>query len=240
MQKSLNKVLVVSPHSDDSEYGLGGTIIRHLEEGDEVRVCLVVATSVDFVHKDDSVITGDTRTSEFVDAINIYDKYGHAPASIQCSIWMTDENNDYGFGLESRLDAIPIRDVVNYVEGEIKYFKPNTLYYPSRSHHQDHRVVYEACSTACRPTQPFLPDNIYLYELPTSFWNNNKERYFSPNSYVTIDIEKKAEVVQAHESQIRPRDNKLSFESISDQAKVRGDEVGEKYCEAFELIRSKR
>ena len=236
----MNRVLVISPHSDDSEYGLGGTIIRHLEEGDEVRVCLVVATSVDFVHKDKAIITGDTRTQEFVDAINIYDKYGHAPASVQWSIWMTDENNDYGFGLESRLDAIPIRDVVNYVEGQIKEFEPNILYCPSRSHHQDHRVVYEACSTACRPTQPFLPDDIYLYELPTSFWNNNKERYFNVNTYVKIDIEKKQEVVNAHKSQIRPKDNKLSSESIRDQAKVRGDEVGESYCEAFELIRSKR
>ena len=55
-----------------------------------------------------------------------------------------------------------------------------------------------------------------------------------------IDIEKKQEVVNAHKSQIRPKDNKLSSESIRDQAKVRGDEVGESYCEAFELIRSKR
>ena len=232
----MSKVLVISPHSDDSEYGLGGTIIRHLEEGDEVRVALVVATSVDFVHKDNSVVTGETRIHEFMEAMKIYSKYG----DIVYDLWKEDLNNDYGFGLESRLDAIPIRDVVNFVENQINYFKPDILYYPSRSHHQDHRVVYEACSTACRPTQPFLPDQMYLYELPTSFWNNNKERYFSANTYVNIDIDKKQEVVNAHKSQIRPKDNKLSSESIRDQAKVRGDEVGEKYCEAFELIRSKR
>ena len=232
----MSKVLVISPHSDDSEYGLGGTIIRHLEEGDEVRVSLVVATSVDFVHKDNSVVTGETRIHEFMDAMKIYSKYG----DIVYDLWKEDLNNDYGFGLESRLDAIPIRDVVNFVENQINYFKPDIFYYPSRSHHQDHRVVYEACSTACRPTQPFLPDQMYLYELPTSFWNNNKERYFSANTYVNIDIDKKQEVVNAHKSQIRPKDNKLSSESIRDQAKVRGDEVGEKYCEAFELIRSKR
>ena len=56
----------------------------------------------------------------------------------------------------------------------------------------------------------------------------------------SIDIDKKSEVVGVHKSQIRPQDNKLSAESIIDQAKVRGDEVGERYCEAFELIRSKR
>ena len=232
----MSKVLVISPHSDDSEYGLGGTIIRHLEEGDEVRVSLIVATSVDFVHKDNSVVTGETRIHEFMEAMKIYSKYG----DIVYDLWKEDLNNDYGFGSESRLDAIPIRDVVNFVENQINYFKPDIFYYPSRSHHQDHRVVYEACSTACRPTQPFLPDQMYLYELPTSFWNNNKERYFSANTYVNIDIDKKQEVVNAHKSQIRPKDNKLSSESIRDQAKVRGDEVGENYCEAFELIRSKR
>ena len=65
----MSKVLVISPHSDDSEYGLGGTIIRHLEEGDEVRVSLIVATSVDFVHKDNSVVTGETRIHEFMEAM---------------------------------------------------------------------------------------------------------------------------------------------------------------------------
>jgi len=236
MRKSSNKVLVISPHSDDSEYGLGGTIIRHLQEGDYVHIGLVVADSVDFVHVDSAIVPSDVRVREFMEVIQAYSKYGN----IRSSIWMTDETNDYGFGLESRLDAIPIRDVVNYVEKEMKSLKPNVLYYPSKSHHQDHRVVYEACSTACRPTQPFLPDEIYLYELPTSFWNNNKERYFVPNTYVSIDIDKKSEVVGLHKSQIRPQDNKLSAESIIDQAKVRGDEVGERYCEAFELIRSKR
>jgi len=236
MQKSRNRVLVVSPHADDSEYALAGTIIRHLKEGDQVHVCLVVATSVEFVHMDDNVIPSRVRVDEFTKAIETYSKHGE----VTSSIWITDENNGYGFGLESRLDAIPIRDVVNYVEREMKQSNPNILYYPSRSHHQDHRVDYEACCTACRPTQPTLPDEIYLYELPTSFWNNWREGYFSPNTYVTIDIDEKTEAVKAHHSQVRPNRNKLSLEAIIDHAKVRGIEAGEEYCEAFELLKSKR
>ena len=46
--------------------------------------------------------------------------------------------------------------------------------------------------------------------------------------------------MNAHQSQMRPKDNKLSSESIRDQDKVRGDEAGEKYCEAFELFRWSR
>lgn len=38
------KVLVVAAHPDDELLGVGGTIVRHLEDGDEVTVALVYTT----------------------------------------------------------------------------------------------------------------------------------------------------------------------------------------------------
>ena len=35
------RVLVIAPHMDDEVLGMGGTISKHVSEGDEVYVCFV-------------------------------------------------------------------------------------------------------------------------------------------------------------------------------------------------------
>ena len=37
----MEKVLVVSPHMDDEVLGVGGTIQKHIDQGDLVKVCFL-------------------------------------------------------------------------------------------------------------------------------------------------------------------------------------------------------
>ena len=37
----MNRILVIAPHPDDEILGCGGTMIKHIEAGDEVYVCIV-------------------------------------------------------------------------------------------------------------------------------------------------------------------------------------------------------
>ena len=40
-------VLVVAPHADDETLGCGGTLLRHIEEGDEVHWLIMTALRED-------------------------------------------------------------------------------------------------------------------------------------------------------------------------------------------------
>jgi LmbE family N-acetylglucosaminyl deacetylase len=228
------KILVISPHSDDSEYGMGGTIINLLKEGAEVHVFLIVATTVDFVHKGGEAVGGMDRVREFGKCINFYGARG----TVSGDIWKTDDNSDYEFGLESRLDSVPIRDVINAVERKINVVQPDEIYIPCKSHHQDHRVVYEASLTACRPTQRHRPKNIFLYEIPTSDWGNTYSNHFQPTTYHEIDIQEKIELCKTHESQLRDEGSYLGMRSIDEHARYRGRLAGCACAEAFQLILS--
>lgn len=230
----MKRVMVISPHADDSEFGVGGTIIRYLKEGYEVRILLVVATGVEFIHKNGELVEGSTRVTEFKNIISYYSKFG----KISYNIWITDEKNPYKFGVDGRMDMIPIRDIITYLEKEILNFKPHILFFPGTSFHQDHRTVYEATITACRPTLPFIPDEIYSYELPTYTWNS-KEKTFTPNTYIAIDPKTKEELISLYQSQMRPDANKLNIKNVIHWSKIRGHEVDLENCEAFELVRRK-
>ena len=35
-----NKILILAPHPDDAEFGLGGTIVKMLEQGKEVHIAV--------------------------------------------------------------------------------------------------------------------------------------------------------------------------------------------------------
>ena len=100
------------------------------------------------------------------------------------------------------------------------------------SHHQDHVHVHHACIAALRPISTPVSNIVLSYEAPEhSRWSASG--VFEPNLFVEIDdvIENKIIAFNKYRSQIRPgsRDD----DSIRNQAKYRGQEVGKNLCEAF-------
>ena len=104
------------------------------------------------------------------------------------------------------------------------------------SHHQDHVHVHRACIAALRPISTPISKIVLSYEAPEhSRWSASG--VFEPNLFVEIDdvIENKIMAFNKYRSQIRPggRDD----DSIRNQAKYRGQEVGKNLCEAFYVHR---
>lgn len=107
-------------------------------------------------------------------------------------------------------------------------FKPDLVLIPSVSDiHQDHKVIHEEAKRA------FKFVNTLAYELPRNC------RSFNPTYFVPLtdeEVSKKIEMVQCYKSQVTLGRNYFGVDQIRANLMFRGNQISEKYAEAFEVI----
>lgn len=220
----MSKILVISPHCDDETYGLGGTILKKLQEGNEVKIFVVCAGPIKFEHLHKESVCRSQRQNEFDNVINFYKNYGNCSGLIGY------------FTEESMLDTVPIRKIIGCIETQQDDFQADIWYIPGMSYHQDHRKVFEAASAAARPTRKYVPKEIYSYEHPLYSWNPPIWR-FTPQVYENISetLENKIKACELYKSQLR--EGALSIKHIRDYSVACGTECNLQAAERFEVIR---
>ena len=140
------------------------------------------------------------------------------------------------------LDTLPIVEVVKAISAEINSFLPTEVFIPLISSHQDHKVTYEACLAALRPSiMPHCIELIVGYEYPASGWGD--ETFLdSGKSGMFVDItkylEKKNQALMCYKTQIVDGKHCFSIEAATAMAKMRGIECGMEYAEMFRVMRS--
>ena len=223
----MNKVLVFAAHPDDEILGVGGTIRRHVLEGDK---CFVV-------------ILGEGITSR---VINDKKKEKNQKEELYKNSYLAKSVLGYEeLYLEkfpdNRFDKMEILDVIKVVEMYIEKIKPNIIY----THYLydlniDHRITSEAVMTASRPIGENYVKEIYCFNtLSSTEWNFSSKQQFSPNYFVDITstIDKKIEAMKCYTNEIREFPHPRSTEGIEAQAKINGTIISRPYCEAFEVMR---
>ena len=218
------RLLVIAPHSDDDVLGCGGLISKIKKEGGKV---FVLIFNLGF-EKDDTKESQEKRKNEVKEAMNVLKVDGYHLVHDQ-----PDNNRD--------LDAEPLHSLIEVIEStssvSLEKITPTIVAIPTIfSHHQDHVHVHHACIAALRPINTPISNIVLSYEAPEhSRWSASG--VFEPNLFVEIDdvIENKIIAFTKYRSQIRPggRDD----DSIRNQAKYRGQEVGKNLCEAFYVHR---
>lgn len=141
------KVLVVAAHPDDETLGVGGTIAKHAELGDEVRVCILTegATS-----RHDHVTLQKECASQACQVLGV-------ERVIFCDL------------PDQRLDALPLLDVIRPLEKCVDEFKPDIVYTHFKEDvNQDHRVAFRATMVATRPVGNNTVKRLLCYETPSS------------------------------------------------------------------------
>ena len=221
---SNEKLLVIAPHSDDEILGCGGLISKVKKEGGKVYVLIF---NLGF-EKDDTKESQEKRKNEVQEAMNVLKVDNYHLVHDQ-----PDNNRD--------LDAEPLHSLIEVIEStsnvSLEKIAPTIVAIPTIfSHHQDHVHVHRACIAALRPISTPISNIVLSYEAPEhSRWSASG--VFEPNLFVEIDdvIENKILAFNKYRSQIRPggRDD----DSIRNQAKYRGQEVGKNLCEAFYVHR---
>lgn len=202
-------VLVLSPHTDDSELGAGGTISRLRREGHDV--CYIAFSSCN-----GSLPEGDQGrlAEEFEAVMELVDPVEHFLFDYEVRTF-----NDVR--QEILEDLVTIRNEI----------EPDLVIGPSlNDHHQDHTVVANEMVRAFKTNA-----SIITYELP---WNNVtfESQLFYPLE--ARDLERKLEQLSMYRSQRETKDRSyFSEEFVQGLAAVRGVQCESRYAEAFSVVR---
>jgi len=209
MINNVNKVLVLAPHTDDGEFGCGGTICRLIEEGKEVFY-------VAFSSCEESVPEGFPKDILVTEVKEATKHLGIKPANLRV---LNYQVRRFSYKRQEILeDLIVLR----------KEIDPDLILIPSLEDvHQDHMTI------ANEAVRAFKNRNIYSYELP---WNNFR---FSMDCFIILEekhVNQKLEALRKYNSQAAIR-SYVSEEFLKGLASVRGTQVGRKYAEVFEIKR---
>ena len=213
-------VLAVGAHPDDEVLGLGGTLAKHADDGDNVHA-LIVTEGTTTQYDDNSIIEQKKEAARAcADRLGLEDIY-------------------FGDLTDMKLDMTPHVEVNAVIEETVEAVEPDVIY--THSPHEvnnDHIEVYKSTLVAARPESGV--ERIYAYETPSSTeWIGGDRRRFSPNRYVNISgyVGTKVEAFSEYNTETREFPHPRSERSIRARATTRGVEAGVKAAEAFEVVR---
>jgi LmbE family N-acetylglucosaminyl deacetylase len=205
------RILILSPHTDDAELGCGGSIVRFLEDKNEL-YWVAFSTAEDSLPKD---LSTDTLKKEFINVVT--------------DLGLNEKNY--------KICNFKVRYLhekrQNILEQLIKIrtdFNPDLVIGPSiNDYHQDHQVVANEMIRAFKTVS-----SIISYELP---WNHVT---FNSQLFIKLEekhISAKCNLLNNYESQILNNRPYFSTEFVYGLATTRGIQCNSKYAEAFEVIK---
>ena len=212
-------VLVVAPHPDDETIGCGGTLLRHGDLGDAVH-WLIATTPA----------PGCGPTADDL-----------AAAASAFGFRQTHELELP----ETRLDALPLTDLIQRIGAVVRAVSPEIVYLPYRGDaHSDHRVVFDAAVACTKAFRYPSVRQVLVYETlsETDYALNPDRNGFAPNLFVDISaqLERKLAILRLYPSEIAPPPFPRSEEAVRALAVVRGAACGRHAAEAFMLLREIR
>lgn len=215
--------LVLSPHSDDGDLAMGGTIAKLVREKNTVRqVCMIAGT---YKNTQGAVIDWNTRRAEFFASQKVLGTTSPIMGP---------------FAAENAMTTQPIGELVAYIDELVRDYTPDRVYVPLPWFNQDHTVVWEAACAAMRRSF----DPVWLaYEMPGQTWPVFPQPQLGWHYEVLepTDMMKKEAALKSHVSQnLQGGDGPVSIRSVYSLLLARGHEVGELFAERFYLIRGKK
>lgn len=220
----MNKVLVIVAHPDDEVLGMGGTIAKYVDNGDEVSLLIVTDGSTS-QYKDDLYLAQiieekKKETQRAADILGISKIY-------------------YGGQPDMKLDMTEHTDINAVIEKIVDDYQPNIVYtHFDGDVNKDHQCVFESTLVACRPVPGQTIKELYSFSIPSSTeWSpQNTKTVFVPNIYVDIEgkyAEKKYSAMEQYRTELRSYPHPRSLETLKILDQAVGLQVGLKCAESF-------
>jgi len=208
MLDSIQRILILAPHPDDAEFGLGGTIARLLEAGKEIHVAV-------FSDCEKSTPAGFERG---VIERELYESM---------SFLKIPKENIYMHRFEVRLFPQFRQEILERMIELKNEIRPDTIFLPSSSDmHQDHNTIH------LEGIRAFKHQNILGYEMP---WNNFEFKSFLYMKLEERHIDQKIGAIELYRSQAHRPYSATEF--VRSLATIRAIQINAKYAESFEVIR---
>jgi LmbE family N-acetylglucosaminyl deacetylase len=206
------RILITSPHPDDIEPQMGGTIARYTKQGHQVLMLNAIIPCQD---TDGKVIEGakEKRKAEANRAAKI----------LGADLILLDQDP---YRLQFN------RDLVQTIDRIVQEFSPDIVYTCwVHDSHQDHQAMARATFVATRKNI----SNLYMFEpvIPGGL----VPEMFNASSYVDITdtLDQKIKSIEAYESQTALYKNWV--EASVGRSRHRGFEINVDYAEAFQVVR---
>ena len=144
---------------------------------------------------------------------------------------------------DNQLDKVPLLQIIQIIEVQIKKIKPDLIFtHFENDLNLDHQIINRAVVTATRPKPNLKLKKILLFEtLSSTEWKfSNKTKVFNPNYFVDISktINHKIKSIKCYKKEIFKWPHPRSEKGVKTLAMYRGQSVGLKFAEAFQLLRN--
>ena len=204
----INKILVLAPHTDDGEFGCGGSIARFVEEGKEIYYA-AFSTAEESVPDPWPKDILKTEVQEATKRLGI------------------PQANVILFHFKVRELSYHRQEILEELVKIKNDICPDLVFLPSSNDlHQDHSTV------SIEGIRAFKNTTILGYEIPC----NNIS--FHAESFIILseeNMDTKINALDAYNSQ--KGKNYANEEFIRSLARARGVQIGSRYAEAFEVTR---
>lgn len=203
------KILAIGAHFDDVELGCGGTLVNHLNKGDDITI--LVVTKSGYISK----------TTNHIRESNVAYEEGKKSADLLQANLIT--------GNFETLNLTASRELINYLCEQIQSINPQIVYtHYVGDQHLDHQAVAIASLIATRTVKKVLSYISNIYDTSPTF---------SPNYIVDISntFERKMELIDCFESE---RDTHMSWKKQLEVLNgMYGIKIGKEFAEPFQVIR---
>ena len=211
MKKKLN-ILALSPHADDVEIAMGGTIAKYVDEGHNVTIVTAI------LPKENK----DGKIDDFMSKNRIKEQQNSAKI-LGAKVDILDlDPYDFSFN----------RKYIKMFDEKINKHKPDLIFSCwEHDTHQDHKSLSDILFAVTRKNN--ISINMYEVMLPGGLntYSFNPQYFINISKYIDIKIAS----IKSYKSVFEKKHNNYStyFDSIVGRAKFRGGVIGVDYAEAF-------
>jgi LmbE family N-acetylglucosaminyl deacetylase len=208
MLDAMQRVLVLAPHTDDGDFGCGGTVARLRERDVDVR-------QIAFSTASRSLPEGFAPDALAHEVRAAADELGLGPDALTV--------HDF----EVRTFPAVRQEILELLIEAARDLRPDAVLMPTVGDiHQDHHTI------AAEGLRAFKRTTVLGYEIP---WNQFR---FAKQLYVALEdrhLDAKVRALQCYRSQAHR--NYANEEYIRNLARTHGIEIGRAHAECFEVVR---